>query len=336
MSSWAFFTLSDNNAGTGSARAATLTAQLRGSGTIALTQCGSTNSVLTVSCNTSTFSGRWVVASGTLLGAVTGSLGTNDITVNPYAPLALNTLNAGAPVFPPPFPAVVEFAYDVNSAGTLTLTNGGQLRLHQNCCFTVIKIEGVSLSPGTHPYSELLAKYPRNVLSGGSGGITVQPFGAPPALAPTITTQPLSQTRYAGGMAIFSAVASGQGTLSYAWRKNGASLADGGNLSGSVTPSLTIANLSAPDAAAYDVVVTNAVGSVTSLVATLTVMPTNNPGNPTPVIPVGLDAFRQWDRWPYQRIGARAYMRSRNLVRHPGRRLDLGADFLRQLLQHGL
>jgi hypothetical protein len=29
-----------------------------------------------------------------------------------------------------------------------------------------------------------------------------------------------------------------------------------------------------------------------------------------PVIPVGLDAYRQWDRWPYQRIGARAYMRS--------------------------
>ena len=29
-----------------------------------------------------------------------------------------------------------------------------------------------------------------------------------------------------------------------------------------------------------------------------------------PAIPVGLDAYRQWDRWPYQRIGARAYMRS--------------------------
>lgn len=29
-----------------------------------------------------------------------------------------------------------------------------------------------------------------------------------------------------------------------------------------------------------------------------------------PPIPVGLDAFRQWDLWPYQRIGARAYMRS--------------------------
>src|SRR5439155_973538 len=29
-----------------------------------------------------------------------------------------------------------------------------------------------------------------------------------------------------------------------------------------------------------------------------------------PVIPIGLDAYRQWERWPYQRIGARAYLRS--------------------------
>ncbi|MEO8026664.1 MAG: DUF2961 domain-containing protein [Bryobacteraceae bacterium] len=29
-----------------------------------------------------------------------------------------------------------------------------------------------------------------------------------------------------------------------------------------------------------------------------------------PPIPVGVDAYRLWERWPYQRIGARAYMRS--------------------------
>jgi hypothetical protein len=29
-----------------------------------------------------------------------------------------------------------------------------------------------------------------------------------------------------------------------------------------------------------------------------------------PVIPIGLDAYRLWERWPYQRIGARTYMRS--------------------------
>ncbi|HTL55097.1 MAG TPA: DUF2961 domain-containing protein [Candidatus Limnocylindrales bacterium] len=30
----------------------------------------------------------------------------------------------------------------------------------------------------------------------------------------------------------------------------------------------------------------------------------------SPVIPIGYDAYRQWDRWPHQRIGARTYMRS--------------------------
>ena len=29
-----------------------------------------------------------------------------------------------------------------------------------------------------------------------------------------------------------------------------------------------------------------------------------------PILPVGADAYRLWERWPYQRIGERAYMRS--------------------------
>jgi hypothetical protein len=39
---------------------------------------------------------------------------------------------------------------------------------------------------------------------------------------------------------------------------------------------------------------------------------TEPPGEKTepPVIPVGLDAYRQGDRWYLQRIGVRAYMRS--------------------------
>ena len=37
---------------------------------------------------------------------------------------------------------------------------------------------------------------------------------------------------------------------------------------------------------------------------------TNAIGNEPAVIPVGLDAYRQWARWPYQRLGMRAYMRS--------------------------
>src|SRR5262249_5190067 len=33
-------------------------------------------------------------------------------------------------------------------------------------------------------------------------------------------------------------------------------------------------------------------------------------GAEPPVIPVGLDVYRMWDRWCYQRIGERSYMRS--------------------------
>src|SRR5689334_6631650 len=36
----------------------------------------------------------------------------------------------------------------------------------------------------------------------------------------------------------------------------------------------------------------------------------NLPAADPPVIPVGPDGYRMWDKWPYQRIGARAYMRS--------------------------
>ena len=47
-----------------------------------------------------------------------------------------------------------------------------------------------------------------------------------------------------------------------------------------------------------------------------------------PMIPVGLDAYRLWDRWPCQRIGARAYMRS-TYDRRGG---NEGADQNRDLL----
>lgn len=46
------------------------------------------------------------------------------------------------------------------------------------------------------------------------------------------------------------------------------------------------------------------------LVLLLLSMPIGLLAQQPPTIPVGLDAYRQWERWPYQRIGARAYMRS--------------------------
>ncbi len=38
--------------------------------------------------------------------------------------------------------------------------------------------------------------------------------------------------------------------------------------------------------------------------------PSVNDGGDLPAIPVGFDAYKMWDKWPMQRIGVRAYMRS--------------------------
>jgi hypothetical protein len=79
-----------------------------------------------------------------------------------------------------------------------------------------------------------------------------------------------------GAPASFSVSASGTGTLSYQWRKNGSAI------SGATASSYTIASVAAGDAGNYDVVVTGACGLVTSSVAVLTI----NTGcaNPAPSI----------------------------------------------------
>src|SRR5206468_11412227 len=70
----------------------------------------------------------------------------------------------------------------------------------------------------------------------------------------------------------FSVAAAGSPPFSYQWRKNGAPLANGGNVSGVTTSNLALTSVSWLDAAGYSVVVTNSLGnSITSAVATLTV-----------------------------------------------------------------
>jgi hypothetical protein len=97
-------------------------------------------------------------------------------------------------------------------------------------------------------------------------------------LPPAITTQPTNQIVLAGQTAVFSATVSGDPPLTFQWQLNGTNLADGGNVSGSVTNILTISNASTNDAGTYTLVVTNAVGSATSSNAFLVIAP------PPPVI----------------------------------------------------
>ena len=84
--------------------------------------------------------------------------------------------------------------------------------------------------------------------------------------APTITTQPSSQTVNVGQSGKFSVVAAGSAPLSYQWFHNGTAIS-GATYATYTTPVSTSAN----NGDSYDVTVSNASGTATSSSATLTV-----------------------------------------------------------------
>src|SRR4029077_19244435 len=86
------------------------------------------------------------------------------------------------------------------------------------------------------------------------------------AVAPSITTQPASQTVTAGQTASFSVAATGTAPLSYPWNRNGTAISAAD--SPSYTPPATI---SSDNGAQFAVLVSNSAGSATSSAATLTV-----------------------------------------------------------------
>jgi len=86
---------------------------------------------------------------------------------------------------------------------------------------------------------------------------------------------PQDQTVSGGATATFSTVLLGQAPFSYQWQFNGT------NLPGATKSSLSLTNVEFSNAGPYNVVVTNNSGSLTSAVATLTVVPLFITGQPT-------------------------------------------------------
>lgn len=84
--------------------------------------------------------------------------------------------------------------------------------------------------------------------------------------APTISTQPQSQSVAAGQSVSFNVVANGTLPLSYQWFYNTNTARPN-----ATNASLTLNNVTTNDAGGYAVLVTNTLGSVTSMVASLTV-----------------------------------------------------------------
>jgi sugar lactone lactonase YvrE len=88
---------------------------------------------------------------------------------------------------------------------------------------------------------------------------------------PAITNQPVAQTVINGGNAAFSVTATGTAPLAYQWQFNGVNLTDEGEFSGTATTNLVVTAATTNDAGLYDVIVSNAWGSVTSSVVALSI-----------------------------------------------------------------
>jgi hypothetical protein len=89
---------------------------------------------------------------------------------------------------------------------------------------------------------------------------------ATPAAAPSISSDPQSQSVVAGATATFTVTATGAAPLSYQWSQSGTAIA-GATAASYTTPATTIAN----SGESFTVTVTNSAGSVTSSAAVLTV-----------------------------------------------------------------
>jgi len=92
-----------------------------------------------------------------------------------------------------------------------------------------------------------------------------------PDSAPTITTQPLSQSVTVGANVVFSVVATGKPNPTYQWNKNGSAIA------GATGTTLSLTGVQTSDSGNYTVTVANSVGSVTSSTAALTVNAVSTP-----------------------------------------------------------
>jgi hypothetical protein len=275
----------------------TLAGQLSGSGTLA--EVSATNNVpgLQITGTSNNFTGAWILQGGWLQGVGDGSndgynsLGTNvtcSITVDPLYQVSTNAGDTG---FLSPNAtglwtnALLDLGPGImNSAGTLTLTNGGQMWMHGHYIFSAVTIDGTSLADGLYSYSTLAGDFPGNftglpaVFTSFGGDITVRSYGGRlPPYSPLITG-PANEADFVGGTVQFVTSVSGVLPINYQWYTVDSTgtiftpLNNGGEIAGATNTTLTLTGITMGDATNYAMIATNNLGgAATSSVVSLTV-----------------------------------------------------------------
>jgi hypothetical protein len=160
--------------------------------------------------------------------------------------------------------------------GFVALDVGGRVNMHDRTVNNVgtsnpkLFETYFALSDTASPVTNILLQF-GSARSGNATTFVMAISATAGGVPPVILGQPQWLNTYAGKTAQFS-ITMGAGTapLYFNWQKaaspNGpfANLTDGGNVSGSTTTNLSLANVSAADQGYYQIVVTNAVGTATS------------------------------------------------------------------------
>ena len=152
----------------------------------------------------------------------------------------------------------------------------GSDNLYYGFLFTTLHIWGV-IGVANLSTNEGFGRVSAGPYGDPGGHLAYSAFGPVPVLnlntgVIAIATQPMSQTITNGTQVTFSVAVSSQSPLGYQWLKNGTNLTDVGNIVGSSTSTLTLTTTTLADSGNYRVIVTNALGSLTSMEATLTVV----------------------------------------------------------------
>ena len=152
--------------------------------------------------------------------------------------------------------------FSVTAAGQGTLsyqwTFGGEpINTATNSSYTALGV--TSANAGSY----------RVIVTGGCGALTSNAAALTVQPATVIATPPSASTICQNNTANFSVSATGQGTLSYQWKRNGTNV-------GTNSSSLAVSNAQSLNAGSYTVDVTGSCGTTTSNAAVLTVNPSTS------------------------------------------------------------
>jgi len=225
-------------------------------GTTAIT--GATAATLTLTNVQSADAGTYSVVVTNSAGSVTSANATLTVTTSATAPTistqpTSSTVTVGSTA-----------SFTVAATGTPAPTyqwRKGTTAITGATAATLTLTNVQSADAGT--YSVVVTNSAGSVTSA-NATLTVNAV-TPPGTAPTITTQPANLMLPAGYGGTLTIAATGTAPLTYQWRLNGVAIP------GATGSSLALTNVQTAASGNYSVVVSNASGSVTSTIATVTV-----------------------------------------------------------------